>query len=229
MTTKDFDRLLEVLYPKHIRSTTILLYRSNIGFNRDFTKSSLTTVEEWTSVLNLAAKFQFESIKNLAITHLSTIASPIDKIVLGRKHTIVGWLGDSFKSVCERKEPLEMLEMKRLDEEDLLKMINMWISRPSGKISKEDVSRIFDLGKHRPPIQESSVKGAVMEEELKPKKKAPPFTKVEYKKLREGKRKAVREYQEQLEEYLGGRGQDVPAWVGGEIQKDTVWPWDGEI
>ena len=148
--------------------------------------------------MNLAAEFQFESIKNLAITHLSTIASPIDKIVLGRKHTIVGWLGDSFKSVCERKEPLEMREVKRLDEEDLLKMINMWISRPSEKISEEDISGMFDLGKYRPPIQESSVKETVVEEEIKPKKKAPPFTNAEYKKLREGKRKAVREYQEQL-------------------------------
>lgn len=102
--------------------------------------------------MNLAAKFQFESIKNLAIGRLSSIASPIDKIMLGRKHTIVNWLDDGYKSFCERTNPLEMQEMKQLDEGDLLKMINMWISRPSGNISKEEVSRMFDLDKYRPQV-----------------------------------------------------------------------------
>ena len=112
--------------------------------------------------MNLAAKFQFESIRNLAIGRLSSIASHIDKIVLGRKHTIVDWLNDSYKSVCERKKPLEMQEMKRLDEGELLKMINVWISRRSVKIPEQEVSIMFDLDKYRPQVQKSSV-GETME------------------------------------------------------------------
>lgn len=176
-----------------------------MGFGRDFTKPSLTTVEEWTSVLNLAAKFQFKSIRNLAISHLSTIASPIDKIVLGRKHTIVDWLSYGYRSTCERNEMLTMQEMERLDKKDLLKMANLWISRPSGKISDEEVSKMFDLDKYRPPVQESAKVEEVVEEEPKPKKKkAPVLTKAQQKKKKqqeekEAKETADREFEEQQE------------------------------
>ena len=126
--------------------------------------------------------------------------------------------------------------MKRLGEEDLLKMINMWISRPSGKISEEEVSRMFDLGKYRPPIQENSVcEAAVEEKELKPKKKAPPLTKFEKKRRQqEDKERANRCYQKQwsygYEDDLDKVGKRERAEEkekeNGDYQKQ--WPWERE-
>lgn len=79
-----------------------------------------TSVAEWSSVLDLAAKWKFESIKALAIEKLAVIASPIDKIVLGRRYNIVEWLKDAYKEVCERPSTLTLEEAMRLGMEDVV-------------------------------------------------------------------------------------------------------------
>jgi hypothetical protein len=50
------------------------------------------------------------------------IASPIDKIVLGRKHDIEEWLGDAYEAVCVRDEPLTLEDGMRLGMEDVIKI-----------------------------------------------------------------------------------------------------------
>lgn len=81
-----------------------------------------TTVAEWTAILDLAANWNFKSIKALAIKNLTPIASPIDKIVLGRKHGIEEWLGDAYEAVCVRDEPLTLEDGMRLGMEDVIKI-----------------------------------------------------------------------------------------------------------
>lgn len=79
-----------------------------------------STVAEWTAILDLAANWNFKSIKALAIKKLACIASPIDKIVLGRKYDIEAWLGDAYEAVCIRDEPLTLEEGNRLGMEDVI-------------------------------------------------------------------------------------------------------------
>jgi len=99
---RDFDLFLSVLYPA------------------EFGLFAASTVDEWTAILDLAAKWNFKSIKALAIRQLSPIASSIDKIVLGRKHDIHEWLGDAYRDVCVRPDPLTYEEGMRLGMGDVI-------------------------------------------------------------------------------------------------------------
>jgi hypothetical protein len=96
ITSLDFERFLGVLYP------------------RDFSKPTATTVDEWTSILDLSMRWGFESIQSLATEHLTLLASPIDKIVLGRKYHITEWLQNAYRTVCQREHTLTLEEGLRL-------------------------------------------------------------------------------------------------------------------
>jgi hypothetical protein len=88
----------------------------------DFGLHTLTTLDEWTSVLHLASKWGFESVRSLALRELLALASPVDKIVLGRKYGLECWLNPAFVAVCARAEPLSVAEAKRMDNEDVARI-----------------------------------------------------------------------------------------------------------
>jgi hypothetical protein len=112
-----------------------------------------TTVSEWTSVLDLAAKWKFESIKTLAIKRLADLASPIDKTVLGRKHHVLDWLTDAYRVVCQRQEALTLEEANRLRLEDVVTISSLRQDIRSGgrrdlplmDISSDVISEAFGL------------------------------------------------------------------------------------
>ncbi|KIM85851.1 hypothetical protein PILCRDRAFT_5473 [Piloderma croceum F 1598] len=115
----DFDLFLSMLYPHQIG-----VY-------------SATTVDEWTAILNLAAKWKFESIKDLAIRQLALIGSPIDKIVLGQRHGVTDWLLDSYRAICERSDALTLDEANRLGMENVVKISSL----------RQDIRRVGSLGR----------------------------------------------------------------------------------
>ncbi|KDQ53631.1 hypothetical protein JAAARDRAFT_104342, partial [Jaapia argillacea MUCL 33604] len=100
----DLETFLRVLYPS------------------DFSKHTATTANEWTSVLSLATKWSFTTIRSLAIRELFPLASPIDKIVLGHQYDIPEWLLDAYIAVCERPEALTKKEGERLGLDEVIKI-----------------------------------------------------------------------------------------------------------
>ncbi|KDQ58985.1 hypothetical protein JAAARDRAFT_109232, partial [Jaapia argillacea MUCL 33604] len=72
------------------------------------------TFEAWSSVLALATKWSFKSVRFTAIRHLTTIASPIDKLVLGRQYDVLEWLQDAYVNICQRPEALSIEEAEKL-------------------------------------------------------------------------------------------------------------------
>ncbi|KAF7350933.1 BTB domain-containing protein [Mycena sanguinolenta] len=96
----DFDRFLSVLYPL------------------DFTTRDIASTEEWTSVLSLASRWEFNSLRELAMQHLFVITSAVERIALGRRYDIPCWLVPAYAEVCERKEPLTLAEGRLLGLED---------------------------------------------------------------------------------------------------------------
>ncbi|KDQ59056.1 hypothetical protein JAAARDRAFT_651278 [Jaapia argillacea MUCL 33604] len=100
----DFERFLGVIYPSR------------------FDKNDASTFEEWSSILHLATKWGYESIRSLAIREIFPLCSPIDKIVLGREYDISDWLRDAYILVCERREPITLEEARRLGLEEVVKI-----------------------------------------------------------------------------------------------------------
>ncbi|KAJ7350784.1 hypothetical protein DFH08DRAFT_741953 [Mycena albidolilacea] len=98
----DFDRFLSVLYPLNFKT-------------RD-----TASAEEWTSVLSLASRWEFISLRELAMQHLFVITSAVERIALGRLYDIPGWLVPAYTEVCERKDPLTLAEGRLLGLEDAI-------------------------------------------------------------------------------------------------------------
>ncbi|KDQ58987.1 hypothetical protein JAAARDRAFT_33720 [Jaapia argillacea MUCL 33604] len=74
----------------------------------------VTTPEAWLSVLTLATKWSFDTIRYTAIRELTTIISPIDKIVLGRRYDVLEWLEEAYLTICRRPQALSIEEGEKL-------------------------------------------------------------------------------------------------------------------
>ncbi|KZP19789.1 hypothetical protein FIBSPDRAFT_862273 [Athelia psychrophila] len=142
VSCSDFNEFLAILYPA------------------DFRRPTQKTTAQWTSVLHLAAKWGFESIRLLAIDNLAATAIPVDKIVLGRRYGISDWLPGAYETVCTRVDSLTVEEGMKLGVEDIIRIAAARQAYGCGKARyetrhlSEDVGDIFGLEK---PLKEVSV------------------------------------------------------------------------
>ncbi|KZP33830.1 hypothetical protein FIBSPDRAFT_924260 [Athelia psychrophila] len=93
-----FDHFLSILYPYAYGA-----YTAN-------------TIEDWTAILHFADEWNFQSIRELAITQLFPIATDAEKIILGRQYAINEWLGDAYLAVCMRDQSLTKEEGRRMQQ-----------------------------------------------------------------------------------------------------------------
>ncbi|KAF7979220.1 hypothetical protein HWV62_43172 [Athelia sp. TMB] len=132
ITCSDFDEFLSILYPT------------------DFHRPADKTTQQWASILHLADKWGFESIRLLAVDQLDA-APPVDKIVLGRRYGIAAWLPGAYEAVCTRDAPLTVEEGIRLGVEDVVRIAAARQAYGCGKPRFEtrhlarDVREIFGL------------------------------------------------------------------------------------
>ncbi|KII95519.1 hypothetical protein PLICRDRAFT_219429 [Plicaturopsis crispa FD-325 SS-3] len=124
----DFARFLSVLYP------------SKFGMH------DVSTVDEWTSILELSAQWNFVDIISLATKELARIVSPVEKVVLIRKYHVhiaaawpaivkgceglfgaercdmEEWLGGAYHAIFTRDEDLTLEEGERLGMAEVIKI-----------------------------------------------------------------------------------------------------------
>ncbi|THH19170.1 hypothetical protein EW146_g1959 [Bondarzewia mesenterica] len=98
----EFDAFLSILYPSN------------------FDESDIQAVEGWSSVLHLATVWKFASMRRLAIQRLTSIASPIDRLVFGHKYAVEDWIIPAYVALCERTDPLDFEEGWRLPSDDII-------------------------------------------------------------------------------------------------------------
>ena len=111
-----------------------------------------TSVDDWSAVLHLADLWGFKSIRALAIKQLAPIATAIDKIVLGKRFAISGWLLDGYSAVCAREDPLTEEEGARLSNRDIVRIFTAREQFGSGhpqfastRISTLEINKRFEL------------------------------------------------------------------------------------
>jgi hypothetical protein len=61
-------------------------------------------------------------MRSLAVRQLSSLTTPVDRVVLGRKYKIGPWLRPAYQAICEREEWLSEQEGERLGLRDVLKI-----------------------------------------------------------------------------------------------------------
>jgi len=99
VTIRQFESLLDFFY-----------------FRQSIEESSLS-IEEWTDLLAISTRFDFDKVRKRAIKEIENSQPPVDpvtKVMLANKHDIPQWLQASYVSLCERSEPLEEEEAEKL-------------------------------------------------------------------------------------------------------------------
>jgi hypothetical protein len=78
-------------------------------------------LDQWTDVLKLSSKWGFDDIRVTSVEAILPLASPVDKIVLGRTNIdCSGWIADAYVDLLEREESLTVDEARRMPIEDVV-------------------------------------------------------------------------------------------------------------
>jgi len=85
---------------------------------RNFEENDLS-YEEWKSVLHLSTRWNFDSIRKLALSSIEPPTSH-DRLVLARTYLIDDWVVPALSALCERTKPLTLSEAHQMNIEDVV-------------------------------------------------------------------------------------------------------------
>lgn len=127
ISSVDFERLLWILYPPLVDGLLVLWAQYLLDTSRVFGEYKPQTVDEWTSVLHLATRWEFESIRRVAIRELEQFSiDAVDKIVLSRKFEINSpWTLAAYTEVCQRPDTLTFSEARSLGLETTMRIYQL--------------------------------------------------------------------------------------------------------
>jgi len=86
---------------------------------RDYNTLEVRTFERWSAILDLSTRWGFTSIRDLAIRCIKP-PSPLDRLILARKHAVEKWALPALLELCERPEPLSLEEARLIDFDDVV-------------------------------------------------------------------------------------------------------------
>lgn len=71
----------------------------------------------WTAILSISTRFQMQRVRSRAIKEIFDFwprIDPADQVVLAIKHDVPDWLPLAYAALCQRKEPIEIPEARKL-------------------------------------------------------------------------------------------------------------------
>jgi len=93
-----------------------LLIKAYLG--RDF-EGTQFSYEEWKSVLHLSTRWDFASIRRLALGSIRP-PTPHDRLLLARTYSVDDWVVPALSALCERSTPLSLFEARQMSIEDVV-------------------------------------------------------------------------------------------------------------
>lgn len=104
------------------------------------------SLAHWTSILKLATIWVFPTLRQTAIENLGSIASPVDRIMLGQTYKINSpWLPKAFADVCLRQDVLTHEEGRVLGMETVIRIAEAReVIRNSSSLNTQMVSSKLD-------------------------------------------------------------------------------------
>lgn len=103
----DFERLLQILYP------------------RDTVKPPELSIDSWISILRLSSLWRMGDMRNNAIEHLTprlSNVSPDDRILLGRRHSVAHWISSGYEDLTKREDAVSLEEAGKIGLETALRI-----------------------------------------------------------------------------------------------------------
>ena len=86
--------------------------------SRDF-EGNHFSYEEWKSVLHLSTRWDFASIRGLALGSIEP-PTPYDRLLLARTYSVDDWVVPALSALCERSTPLSLSEVRQMSIEDVV-------------------------------------------------------------------------------------------------------------
>jgi len=86
--------------------------------HRNFEQHDLS-YEEWKSVLHLSTRWDFASIRRLALNNIQP-PTPYDRLLLARTYSVDHWVVPALSALCERRAPLSLDEARQMNIEDVV-------------------------------------------------------------------------------------------------------------
>lgn len=115
----------------------------------------------WSDLLSISTRFLFDEVRESAISNLTGLATPVEKIYLAKKYDVPNWLQASYESLCKRPAPIELWEAERMgwDTSVLLAKAREKLrderlrtpSPPPKHPAPRPASPLFSPGSSRPP------------------------------------------------------------------------------
>lgn len=83
-----------------------------------------TTTRDWTAILDLATRWKFNDIRDLAIRELASVEiDPVEKIELQQQYGIRRqWAHGAYIALCTRPHALDIIEARQLGIETTVKV-----------------------------------------------------------------------------------------------------------
>jgi hypothetical protein len=127
----------------------------------------LATQDEWISVLRVAHRFGFTSMRMFAIKHLSSLTSSVDRIVLAHEFGIEEWLKPAYSEVCMSPDLVSDADIRRLGFELFMKIARMRDGlKAFTPFAENDVMAIVEAVFRPEPAQVASAPAPVAIDEL---------------------------------------------------------------
>jgi hypothetical protein len=103
------------------------------------------SLEELIDLLSISTRFDFERIRQLAINTIGKKdLPPVDLIFLAEKYDVDQWFRCSYIALCQRHEPLEVEEARKLGFEKTVLVAKAREKLVASFISPAGVARLVD-------------------------------------------------------------------------------------
>ncbi|KAK7029792.1 hypothetical protein R3P38DRAFT_2931273 [Favolaschia claudopus] len=132
--SSDFERLLWIIYPPILG------------------QCKATTPRDWTAILDLATRWKFLDIRELAIRELGAFEmDPVEKIELQHRYQIKRqWAYSSYIALCSRNHALDVIEGRQLGIETTVNVafarekLDKWGRKKPDEVKKV-VAEVFEI------------------------------------------------------------------------------------
>ncbi|KAJ7456312.1 hypothetical protein B0H11DRAFT_1819136 [Mycena galericulata] len=130
----DFERLLWIVYPPVIG------------------QCKASTTRDWTAILDLATRWKFDDIRELAVRELAAVEiDPVEKIELQQQYGIRRqWAHSAYIALCTRPHALDIIEARQLGIETTVKVafarekLDKWGRKKPDEVKKV-VAEVFEI------------------------------------------------------------------------------------
>lgn len=79
-------------------------------------------VTEWTSVLDLATRWEFANIREIAVQQLLPITTAVDRVVLGHRYDFTQWFLPAYIILCTQSKAINFEDGLRLGLLDVIRI-----------------------------------------------------------------------------------------------------------